>query len=58
MNAKLDTARVFERIFEIYRDQFTLLIPVALIRFAEAVLNGLVQTDSGVLADPPPRRSR
>ena len=43
MNAKLDTARVFERIFEIYRDQFTLLIPAALILFIPvAILNGLV----------------
>lgn len=51
MNAKLDTARVFERIFRIYRDQFTLLIPAALILFLPvAILNGLVQTGSGLLA--------
>ena len=31
MNAKLDTARVFERIFSVYGSQFTLLIPAALI---------------------------
>jgi hypothetical protein len=43
MNAKLDTARVFERIFEIYRDQFTLLIPAALVVFVPvAVINGIV----------------
>jgi hypothetical protein len=43
MNAKLDTARVFERIFEIYRDQFTLLIPAALAIFVPvALINGIV----------------
>jgi ABC-type multidrug transport system fused ATPase/permease subunit len=43
MNAKLDTARVFERIFEMYRDQFTLLIPAALVVFVPvAVISGLV----------------
>jgi len=51
MNAKLDTARVFERIFSIYRDQFTLLIPAALILFIPvAVLNGLVLAGGGALA--------
>jgi hypothetical protein len=51
MNAKLDTARVFERIFEVYRDQFTLLIPAALILFLPvAVLNGLVLAGGGALA--------
>ena len=41
MNAKLDTARVFERIFEIYRDQFTLLIPAALLVFVPvAIISG------------------
>lgn len=51
MNAKLDTARVFERIFEIYRDQFTLLIPAALILFLPvAILNGLVLAGGGALA--------
>jgi hypothetical protein len=50
MNAKLDTGRVFERIFEIYRDQFTLLIPAALILFIPvAILGGLVQTGGGAL---------
>jgi hypothetical protein len=50
MNAKLDTGRVFERIFEIYRDQFTLLIPAALILFLPvAILGGLVQSGGGAL---------
>ncbi|HEY7453809.1 MAG TPA: hypothetical protein VH683_04535 [Thermoleophilaceae bacterium] len=43
MNQKLDVARVFERIFEIYRDQFTLLIPAALMVFVPvAILSGLI----------------
>ena len=43
MNQKLDTARVFERIFEIYRDQFTLLIPAALLVFIPvAIINGII----------------
>ncbi len=43
MNAKVDTARVFERIFEIYRDQFTLLIPAALLVFVPvALISGVV----------------
>jgi hypothetical protein len=43
MNAKLDTARVFERIFEIYRDQLTLLIPAALLVFVPvAIVSGIV----------------
>jgi len=51
MHAKLDTARVFERIFKIYGDQFTLLIPTALVLFIPvAVLNGLVWTSGGLLA--------
>jgi hypothetical protein len=51
MNAKLDTARVFERTFRIYGDQFTLLIPAALILFIPvALLNGLIRTSSSVLA--------
>ena len=51
MNAKLDTARVFERIFEIYRDQFTLLIPAALVVFVPvAILSGLIYSgDVGIL---------
>jgi hypothetical protein len=43
MNEKLDTARVFERVFAIYRDQFTLLIPAALMVFLPvAILSGVV----------------
>jgi hypothetical protein len=43
MNQKLDVARVFERIFEIYRDQFTLLIPAALVVFVPvAIISGIV----------------
>jgi hypothetical protein len=43
MNAKLDTGRVFERIFKIYGEQFTLLIPAALVLFIPvAIINGLV----------------
>ena len=51
MNSKLDTARVFERIFDIYRDQFTLLIPAALMLFLPvAIITGLVYAgDAGLL---------
>jgi hypothetical protein len=43
MNEKLDVAGVFERIFQIYRDQFTLLIPAALVVFVPvAVVSGLI----------------
>ena len=51
MNQKLDVARVFERIFEIYRDQFTLLIPAALVVFVPvALLSGLIYSgDVGIL---------
>jgi len=51
MNGKLDVARVFERIFEIYRDQFTLLIPTALVVFVPvAIISGLVYSgDAGIL---------
>jgi len=51
MNGKLDVARVFERIFEIYRDQFTLLIPAALVVFVPvAILSGLIYAgDVGIL---------
>jgi hypothetical protein len=51
MNAKLDTARVFERVFRIYADQFTLLIPAALLLFVPvALLNGLILSGGGALA--------
>ncbi len=51
MNGKLDTARVFERIFEIYRDQFTLLIPAALVVFVPvAIISGVIYAgDVGIL---------
>jgi hypothetical protein len=50
MNAKLDTGRVFERIFKIYGEQFTLLIPAALLLFIPvAILNGIVLDIGGVL---------
>jgi len=47
---KLDTARVFERIFAIYRDQAGVILPAALIVFVPvAVLAGLVVTGGGAL---------
>ncbi len=51
MNQKLDTARVFERILEIYRSQFTLLIPAALLVFVPvAVISGLISAgDVGLI---------
>jgi hypothetical protein len=50
MNRKLDVARVFERIFGIYRDQFTLLIPAALVVFLPvAIVDGLILNAGGVL---------
>jgi hypothetical protein len=51
MNGKLDVARVFERIFRIYRDQFTLLIPAALLVFVPvAIINGIVYAGDVSLA--------
>lgn len=48
MNAKLDTGRVFERIFSLYGSQFTLLIPVALLLFIPvALVNGLLLSGGG-----------
>jgi hypothetical protein len=48
MNAKLDTGRVFERIFSFYGSQFSLLIPAALILFLPvAILNALLLTGDG-----------
>ena len=52
MNAKLDTGRVFERIFSFYGSQFSLLIPAALVLFLPvAILNGLLLTgdDASIL---------
>ena len=50
MNGKLVVADVFERVFGIYRDQFTLLVPAALIVFVPvAILNGVLLASGGVL---------
>ena len=51
MNQKLDVARVFERIFEIYKGQFTLLIPAALVVFVPvALISGLIYAgDVGII---------
>jgi hypothetical protein len=47
MNEKLDVARVFERIFMIYKDQFTLLIPAALLVFVPvALISGAIYAGS------------
>jgi hypothetical protein len=51
MNQKLDVGNVLTRTFEIYRDQFTLLVPAALaLFFVVAVLNGIVLTTGGLIA--------
>ena len=52
MNGKLVVADVFERVFGVYRAQFTLLVPAALIVFLPvAALNGLLREEgSFVLA--------
>src|SRR4051812_38337289 len=51
MNEKLDVGTTFERIFDVYRSQFGLLIPAALILFLPiAILNGLIATGGGLLA--------
>jgi hypothetical protein len=43
MERKLDVGNVFERIFEIYRDQFGLLVPAALIVFVPlAIVNAVI----------------
>lgn len=50
MERKLDIGSVFDRVFAIYRDQFTLLIPAALILFVPvAILNGLVLSSGSIL---------
>jgi hypothetical protein len=50
MERKLDIGSVFERVFAIYRDQFTLLIPAALVLFVPvAILNGLVLSTGSIL---------
>jgi hypothetical protein len=43
MNEKLDSGRLFKRMFMVYRVQFTLLVPAALCLFIPvAIVNGLV----------------
>jgi hypothetical protein len=50
MKPKLDVAGIFERIFAIYRDQFTLLIPAAVVIFVPvAILNGFIYEEGGFL---------
>ena len=50
MNGKLVVADVFERVFGVYRDQFTLLVPAALIVFVPvAIVNGVLRESGGVL---------
>src|SRR3954466_4705527 len=51
MNEKLDVGTVLQRVADVYRSQFGLLIPAALIVFVPvAVLNGLIATGGGILA--------
>ena len=50
MSTKLDVGNVFERVFAAYRDQFTLLIPAALVVFLPiAIIDGLAGSSGGVL---------
>src|SRR5215210_1714245 len=51
MNQKLDIGNVLSRTFETYREQFTLLVPAALLLFIPiALLNGIVLSGGGILA--------
>jgi hypothetical protein len=51
MNEKIDVGNTLQRTFQVYRDQFGLLIPAALILFLPvALLTGLVQSSGGILA--------
>ena len=51
MTQKLDVGNVLTRTFQTYRDQFTLLIPAALVLFVPvALLNALIISGGGVLA--------
>jgi hypothetical protein len=51
MNEKLDVGTVLQRVLDVYKSQFGLLIPAALILFVPvAVLNGLIATGGGILA--------
>jgi hypothetical protein len=48
MPTKLDTARLFERLFEVYRAQFTLIVPAAILVFLPvALLNGALVAGGG-----------
>jgi len=48
MNGKLVVADVFDRVFGVYRDQFTLLVPAALIVFVPvAIVNGVLRESGG-----------
>ena len=48
MNPKLDVGRTFERIFQIYGSQFSLLIPAALVLFLPvAIINGFLYDEGG-----------
>ena len=50
MNAKLDVGGVFEKVFRIYREQFTLLVPAALVIFVPvAILNGVLLASGGLI---------
>ncbi len=50
MNDKLDVGRVLSRTFEMYKDQFTLLIPAALVLFVPvALINGFLYSEGGFL---------
>jgi hypothetical protein len=49
MNRKLDTAGVFERLFDVYKQQFTLIVPAAIIVFLPvALLNGAAIAGGGI----------
>ena len=49
MDNKLDTARVFERLFEVYRAQFSLFVPAAIIVYLPvALINGAIVAGGGI----------
>jgi hypothetical protein len=51
MNEKIDVGNVLERTFKVYGEQFSLLIPAALVLFIPvAIIEGLVLSAGGVLA--------
>src|SRR3954453_1552355 len=51
MTQRLDVGNVLQRVFEMYRDQFGLLIPAALVIFAPiAIINGLILSSGLVVA--------